>query len=141
MTPRIPDSPRVGVAGILTDGAGRVLLVRRAHPPHVGSWAFPGGRVRWGEPLGAALVRELREECGLTVVPGPLLYATDLIGPDFHLVVLDYGCRAAPGPVVPGDDAADARWCTRTAVWDLPLAPAMADALGDGRVEAFLGWA
>jgi len=54
--------------GILTNVAGEVLITRR--PDHVhqgGLWEFPGGKVEEGEPVAAALSRELHEELGITV--------------------------------------------------------------------------
>jgi 8-oxo-dGTP diphosphatase len=47
---------------------GSVLLARR--PPskvYAGYWEFPGGKVEPGEPVSAALAREIREELGLEV--------------------------------------------------------------------------
>jgi 8-oxo-dGTP pyrophosphatase MutT (NUDIX family) len=35
-------------------------------------WFLPGGRVRFGEPSDVALTRELAEELGHTLPPGPL---------------------------------------------------------------------
>ena len=49
----------------MVDGAGRFLLVRRAHPPAQGKWSIPGGRVEPGETGEQAVVRELLEETGL----------------------------------------------------------------------------
>lgn len=50
-----------GVSGIVTDEAGRVLLVR----PRFGhSWGLPGGGVGAGEPPAQAVLRELEEEVG-----------------------------------------------------------------------------
>ena len=47
---------------------GRVLLARR--PPskvYPGYWEFPGGKVEAGEPVSAALAREIREELGIEI--------------------------------------------------------------------------
>jgi 8-oxo-dGTP diphosphatase len=54
------------VAGVLVDGAGRVLIQRRAQGTHQGGlWEFPGGKREPGESRHAALVRELAEELGI----------------------------------------------------------------------------
>lgn len=53
--------------GILINPVGKVLITRR--PDHVhqgGLWEFPGGKVEDGEPVAAALNRELHEELGVT---------------------------------------------------------------------------
>jgi len=61
----------VVAAGILID-AGRVLVTRRRADDHLGGmWEFPGGKVHAGESVEDALVRELREELGVRVLPGP----------------------------------------------------------------------
>jgi 8-oxo-dGTP diphosphatase len=53
--------PVVGACAIARDGAGRVLLVRRADS---GDWALPGGTVDWGETVRQTVRRELAEEAG-----------------------------------------------------------------------------
>lgn len=61
------------VAGALFDGGAsarnrRVLIAERPAGKHMaGRWEFPGGKVAPGESESAALVRELREELGVTV--------------------------------------------------------------------------
>lgn len=48
------------------DNDGRVLLVYNADDEH---WVVPGGTVKHGETLSAAVVREVDEEAGIVIVP------------------------------------------------------------------------
>lgn len=91
----------VAVGAVIFDAEGRLLLVQRARPPSKGLWSLPGGRVEPGESLSTALVREIREETGLEVEPGPLV-ATVRRGP---FVIHDFRAARWAGQPVPGDDA------------------------------------
>jgi len=53
--------------GAIVERGGKLLLVRQG-----GRWMLPGGEVEPGESHAEALVRELDEETGLAVDPGPL---------------------------------------------------------------------
>lgn len=55
---------RLGVAVIIRDADGRILLERRSD---CGWWGMPGGRVEAGESVEQAAIREVLEETGLTV--------------------------------------------------------------------------
>ena len=46
---------------------GRTLMVWRGKAPAAGRWALPGGRLEAGEDPYTALVREWREETGLSI--------------------------------------------------------------------------
>ncbi len=63
----------IGVCGIVRARDGRVLLLRHRLWPPEGQWGFPCGFARRGEQFGDTIVREVREETGLTVTPGRLL--------------------------------------------------------------------
>ena len=52
-----------GVAGLIVDAQGRVLLVRQTY---MTGWRIPGGGIDRGETPEAALRRELKEEIGLS---------------------------------------------------------------------------
>lgn len=54
--------PVVSAGGVILDGRGRVLLLRRADE---GTWCFPKGHVEPGETPQEAARREIKEECGL----------------------------------------------------------------------------
>ena len=56
----------VTAGAVITDGHGRVLLLKHRFRPDAG-WGMPGGFLERGEQPDAALRRELREEIGLEV--------------------------------------------------------------------------
>lgn len=75
-------------AAIIRDG--RVLAAQRAEPAALrGLWEFPGGKTDPGESPAEALVRECREELGVTIRTGAR------IGPDVPLTPLAEGVRPA----------------------------------------------
>lgn len=54
--------------GVVIDRDKRVLIALRGEHLHMGNrWEFPGGKVELGETVEQALVRELREEIGISV--------------------------------------------------------------------------
>lgn len=61
---------RMGAAMLFTDRLGRVLLLE---PTYQKPWVLPGGIVEADESPRAGAIREVREELGLDVVPGPLI--------------------------------------------------------------------
>jgi 8-oxo-dGTP diphosphatase len=88
----------------LIDVDGRVLLAERpAGKPMAGLWEFPGGKVETGERPEETLIRELKEELGITVSEpclAPLTFASHVY-PDFHLLMPLYVCRRWEGIVTP----------------------------------------
>jgi 8-oxo-dGTP diphosphatase len=122
-----PESPLVGVGAVIIDD-GRVLLVKRGHPPLAGEWSIPGGVLELGETLREAAVREAREETCLTVEPAELLGVYDRVLRDdtggilYHFVLIDFLCRPLSGKAQAADDADEVRWFTLNEIEKLALA-------------------
>jgi mutator protein MutT len=114
-----PEAPIVGVGAVVIEG-DKVLLVRRGQQPLKGEWSLPGGALELGETLEQGVIREVREETGLDVVPVAMLEVFDRITRDelshqvrYHYVLVDYVCRLVGGVLSGASDAEEARWATR----------------------------
>jgi mutator protein MutT len=116
-----PETPLVGVGAVIVD-AGRVLLIRRGTEPLRGEWSLPGGLLEVGESLTDGVIREVREETGLTVEPVELIELLDRIHWEdkrvrYHYVIADYLCRVVGGQLLAASDADAGRWVER-AEWN-----------------------
>jgi 8-oxo-dGTP diphosphatase len=130
---RVSDAVIPCVGAVIRDDKGRLLLVKRGHEPGAGLWSLPGGRIEPGETDAEALVREMREETGLEIEPGPLLGAVQRPAGDGAVIdIRDYSAVVTGGTLIPGDDAADARWVSAADLGSL--------AITEGLVEALTGW-
>jgi 8-oxo-dGTP pyrophosphatase MutT (NUDIX family) len=102
---RIYLNTAAAVAGLVFDGAGRLMTVRRNREPRSGFLDLPGGFVDFGETAEEALAREVSEELGITVcgieyyrsIPNTYLYGGVL----YHTLDIFLTCRYGDG-VDPG---------------------------------------
>ncbi|OWR28996.1 NUDIX hydrolase [Saccharibacillus sp. O23] len=64
---------RVSVAHVFLIREGRILLLKRQNTGHEdGLYGLPAGKIERGETAPAAAMREVREECGVTIEPANL---------------------------------------------------------------------
>jgi 8-oxo-dGTP diphosphatase len=92
--------------------AGRVLMIRRGPGgPDAGCWAPPSGKIEPGERQADAVVREVREEVGVTVTPLGKIWE-NVSASGTH--TLHWWLADAHGPdlILDGRAASDARWVT-----------------------------
>jgi 8-oxo-dGTP diphosphatase len=107
-----PVTPRLTADCVAVDAKGRVLLIRRKHPPFAGHYALPGGFVDVGETVEEACRRELMEETGVKAGTLQLIgvYSNPKRDPRFHTAAVAYLTRVRSPKAVAGDDAAAAEW-------------------------------
>jgi 8-oxo-dGTP diphosphatase len=118
------------VGAVVRDQDDRLLVILRANPPAAGRWSIPGGRVEPGESDAEALLREMAEETGLVVEVGDMVGTVERDGPgDSVYVIHDYSCMVIGGELIPGDDAADARWVTEGELAGLECSPGLRESL------------
>lgn len=116
----------IGVAALITDPHGQLLLARRVNADH---WGLIAGLSELGESPDATLRREVHEESRLTVTAAHLL---DLLGPaqlseapngdQFYAYTAAYrvtGWHGAPQP--DGHELAELRFWPRADLPRLPL--------------------
>ena len=105
----VPD-PLMPIAAIalIRDDRGRVLLVKQLGGPFAGAWLLPGGRAADDESAVHALVREVREETGLTMTTATYIAGYRTSGDGYDITVLLYQ-GPATGDLVP-ERGSDARW-------------------------------
>jgi ADP-ribose pyrophosphatase len=136
--------PQLGCGAIVRRGDA-VLLVKRGRPPREGQWAIPGGKVKAGEKLQAAVEREVLEETGISIRAAEMIYQLEYIEHDesgelaFHYVVLDYAAEYITGEPCAGDDAEEAAWIRFDELDTLPLTDSTREALHTLYLEEFPG--
>ena len=114
------------VAVALIDADDRVLIAQRPEGKALaGLWEFPGGKIDQGERPEEALIRELKEELGITVKEAclaPLTFASYAY-PEFHLLMPLYVCRRWEGFVQSRVGQA-LKWVRAKDLREYPMPPA-----------------
>jgi 8-oxo-dGTP diphosphatase len=97
----------VSVAAAIVAPDGRLLATKRCD---TGAWELPGGVLELGETFTEGVVREVREETGLTIQPERLtgVYKHMNAG----IVALVFRCHIVDGHEAPTAEADESAWLT-----------------------------
>lgn len=125
-----PNSIVVAVTAFVQDDHGRLLMIRRTDN---NMYSIPGGAQDVGEPIGHTVVREVKEETGIDVVP------IDVIGiysdPN-HVIVYKNGeirqqfsicfrAQATGGDVRTSDESSEVQWVSPENLAELNIHPSI----------------
>ncbi len=105
-------NPSAAVACLIRNPQNELLLVRRAKDPAKGTLDLPGGFVDLHESAEQAVIREVKEETGLTLTHFRYLYSIPNIYPycgfEVHTLDLIYECTVESfDQAIAADDAAE----------------------------------
>lgn len=114
---RFPTFPIASVGAVIVGERG-VLLVKRGKPPFMGLWNILTGVINVGETQEEAVVREVREETGISGEVIRFADTGDVIikDPDeqveYHFVVNVYLVHAGSQEFNPGSESTEMAWFT-----------------------------
>ncbi len=98
------ENPVVGVAAVVVDREGRILLGRRKGS-RAGLWCIPCGYVEYHEDVRQAAVREFMEETNLDIViTGIASVQSNFHNPEAHTVGIWFWAEITGGDLSPGGD-------------------------------------
>lgn len=111
------------VAALIWEGSRFLACQRPAHKARGLLWEFVGGKVEPGESREEALVRECREELGVTVAVGDIFMEVDHVYPDLTVHLTLFHAKIAAG--VPQKlEHNDIRWMTTEEIDQYAFCPA-----------------
>ena len=111
------------VAALIWDQNRFLACQRPAHKARALLWEFVGGKVESGESYEDALIRECREELGVTVKPLDIFMEVVHEYPDISIHLILYNAVIAEGSITLYEHN-DARWITPEEIPQYAFCPA-----------------
>ncbi len=114
------------VAAVICDDLNRknkVFATQRGYGEYKDGWEFPGGKIEENESPEEALIREIREELGVTIAVHDLIDIIDHDYPDFHLHMFCYWATVTDGHLMLLEHE-DARWLDEESLENVEWLPA-----------------
>lgn len=114
----------IQVACAIIENNGMILATQRSATMSLPlKWEFPGGKLEAGETAEACLIRELKEELGITVRVGQRLQPVTHSYPGFMVTLHPFRCNYPEGVLTLHEHSA-ACWLAPHALSDLDWAEA-----------------
>ena len=109
-------------AAVIRDG-DKILAAERGYGEYRGFWEFPGGKREEGESGEDAIIREIKEELGVTIETDGFIATIEHDYPDFHLIMDCYYAHVVEG-VIKANEHMALRWISVDEIAGLEWLPA-----------------
>ncbi|MDI9494152.1 MAG: (deoxy)nucleoside triphosphate pyrophosphohydrolase [Bacillota bacterium] len=114
----------IQVTAAIIQRDGKLLLCQRPKGKRCELlWEFPGGKIKRDETPEECLVRECREELGITIKTEQLAQKVEYVYPDITVNIHFYYCKLIDGEPVCIEHN-DIQWFTLDEASKMPLCPA-----------------
>jgi len=117
----------VSVAAIIEGEEHKILLIWEGDLPYHKSWVVPGGYVNPDETVKQAIIREVREETGLEILPTKFVgvYEDFLSkkGEPIHHIIIAYEAMVIGGRIIITKEATEYAWMSPEEALDSPQIP------------------
>ena len=109
-------------AAVIREG-DKILAAERGYGEYRGFWEFPGGKREEGESGEDAIIREIKEELGVTIETDGFIATIEHDYPDFHLIMDCYYAHVVEG-VIKANEHMALRWISVDEIEGLEWLPA-----------------
>lgn len=118
---------KLAVSVFIDNGNDEFLLIQRSSESghYAGCWETPGGKVDEGESFDQALLREVKEETGLTISLDAVAGVTEFELPHIKVVMLYMKGTLVSGEVKLSHEHQDFQWCKLSEINTKELTPAL----------------
>lgn len=114
---------RIDVVAAVIRKDGMFFATQRGYGEQKDGWEFPGGKVESGEDFREALVREIREELSVEILPGDEICAVEYDYPNISIRMTCYLAELTEGsPILLEHEAA--KWLSADEIEAVDWLPA-----------------
>lgn len=114
--------PKITCGAIIKKN-NKILLVKRNRQPYKNYWCLPGGHIEWQENAEKAIIREVKEETGLSFYPRFWRYFDEIIPSlKWHAIVLFFTGKFKGKTKANSREVKETKWFSQKEIKNISLA-------------------